>query len=68
MYNLILIASNLLLGQYQSLDTCNHAIYKIYEQRIMPYPEQLSKDEVKDLQKTIQNLVKYQRQYLCVKQ
>jgi len=68
MFNLILVASNLLLGQYQSLDSCNKAIYKIYEQKIMPYPDQLSASEVKDLQKEIKNLVRYQRQYLCVKQ
>lgn len=67
MYNLILIASNLFIGQYATLDNCNNAIRGIYERQMAPYPELISKKDMVEIQKSIDIQVKFQRKYICVK-
>ena len=67
MYTLLLITSQTFLGQYKSLDNCQRAIRAIYVQQYMPYPQYLSKEEKINVEKAIDNHLKYQRQYLCVK-
>jgi hypothetical protein len=68
MYTLILITTQTFLGQYNSLESCNQAIRAVYEKQMIPYPDALSKEMLDKVQKLVDNRVKYQREYVCVKQ
>lgn len=68
MYTLILVATNVFLGQYNSLQSCNNAIRAIYEKQLIPYPQYLTKEQLQTAQRSVDLTVKYQRDYTCVKQ
>ena len=68
MYTLLLVTTQTFLGQYQTLDSCNQAIRAIFEKQLIPYPQYLDKNELRELQKAVDLKLQYQRQYLCVKQ
>jgi hypothetical protein len=66
-YNLILITTQVFLGQYATLDNCNNAIRGIYERQYMPYPQLVSEQEKVEVRKVIDLEIKWQTKYLCVK-
>ncbi len=41
MFNLIVVATGLFMGQYQDMPSCQSAIRAVYFQRLAPYPEML---------------------------
>ncbi len=66
MFNLIVVATNLFMGQYQDMPSCQSAIRAIYFQRLAVDPESLSKSQLIDLGKKIEIVVKTQREFVCV--
>ena len=67
MFNLILVTTQVFLGQYATLDSCNNAIRGIYERQFMPYPQLVSEQEKVEIRKVIDLELKWQTKYLCVK-
>jgi hypothetical protein len=66
MVNLILVAGHLFMGQFNDMPSCKSAIRAIYFQQMAPYPEMLSKSELKEIGVALENTMKYQRKYICV--
>lgn len=68
MYNLIFITGHIFLGQFNTLDSCNKAIRMIFERQLIPYPQYvMSKDQMAELQKSVDLKLQYQTEYVCVK-
>ena len=66
MFNLIVVATGLFMGQYNDRASCQSAIRSIYFQQMAPYPEMLYKSELKDICVALENTMKYQRKYICI--
>lgn len=67
MFNLILVTTQVFLGQYATLDACNKAVRDIYTREVIPYPHLVRKDEMPILLETVDLLVKTDNKYVCVK-
>ena len=67
MYVLLLVTTQAFLGQYNSLDSCNKAIRRIYEKQVISLPELYTKEQIAELQKVVDIQVQYNTQYVCVK-
>jgi hypothetical protein len=67
MYTLLLVTTQTFLGQYNSLENCQKAIKAIYVQQHMPFPQYLSKEDKERVEKAIDNEIKYQSKYVCIK-
>lgn len=72
MYSLILVTTQTFLGQYQTLDSCNKAMRAIIERQFISMPDEaydsLSKEVKIFIQQRIDQEVKIQSKYVCVKQ
>ena len=66
MFILIVVATGLFMGQYNDKPSCQSAIRAIYFQQMAPYPEMLSKSELKEIGVALENTMKYQRKYICI--
>jgi hypothetical protein len=66
MFNLIVVATGLFMGQYDDRASCQSAIRAIYFQRLAPHPELLVKSELNQIGKTLEIVVKTQREFICI--
>jgi hypothetical protein len=61
MFNLIFVGTMAILGTYDSLHSCEHAIREIYAQKMNPPNQRL-----KELEESIDFRAKNQKIYMCV--
>jgi len=66
MFNLIVVATGLFVGQYQNLPSCQDAIRAIYFQRMAPYPNLLPKEELAQVNRELKIVLETQREFICV--
>jgi hypothetical protein len=66
MFNLIVVATGLFMGQYNDKASCQSAIRAIYFQQMAPYPDLLSKSDLIRVGKELEIVVKMQRDYICI--
>lgn len=66
MFNLIVLASGIFMGQYHDNNSCQNAIKTIYFQRLAPYQQYLTQDELLEIHKTLIVVLKTQKEFICL--
>jgi hypothetical protein len=67
MFNLIVVATGLFMGQYTDKASCQSAIRAIYFQQMAgPRPELLTKSALKEIGKAIEINMQWQKEYICI--
>ena len=66
MFNLIVVATGLFMGQYNDKPSCQSAIRAIYFQQMAPRPELLTKSALKEIGMALENIMRDQEKYICI--